>query len=64
MLKHEKARIRNWSKARIMGISFNMDGIAPSEVDTVIKIRKLRDELMFNWDKNSEFELGMKVKKK
>lgn len=45
MTRQEKARIRNWNKARIMGLTFNTDGFSSSEINTVRRIYELRDEL-------------------
>lgn len=62
MTRQEKARIRNWNKARIMGLTFNTDGFSKKELETVKYIYVLRDELLVNWDKNSVQELGMSSK--
>ena len=57
-----KARERNWSKARLSGITFNKTSFTPSELLIVKQIEDLRDTLLSNWDKNTEEHLGIKLK--
>lgn len=60
--RHEIARFRNWNKARIMGMTYNTSGFAPSEIPIMKEIYRLRDELLNKWDERSKNELKMNVK--
>lgn len=63
MTKQEKARIRNWNKARMLSFSFNKDGFSDKELSTLHKIYQLRHELLLGWDQES-VNMGMNVKPK
>lgn len=54
-----KARERNWSKARLSGLTFNMSSFTPSELLIIKQIQALRVALLANWDKNTEEHLGI-----
>lgn len=67
MTKIERARIRNWSKARVIGIlvgfpSNYAQGVFTEEESKIMeKMSSLKQLLLDNWEKNSK-ELGMKIK--
>ena len=54
-----KARERNWSKARVSGLHFNISSFTPSELLIVKQIQALRESLLKDWDKNTEEHLGI-----
>ena len=62
--RQEIARIRNWAKARLMGMTFDINAFSKSEVSVIKDIFLLKDVLISNWDKNSVEEMGMNVKPK
>lgn len=57
-----KARERNWSKARLSGISFNKNSFTSPELLLVKQIEDLKDTLLKEWDQNTEEHLGIKLK--
>jgi hypothetical protein len=57
-----KARERNWSKARLMGITFNKSSFTSTELYHIHQIEKTLKYLKDNWDKNTEEHLGIKLK--
>jgi len=52
-----KARERNWSKARLMGITFNKSSFTSTELYHIHQIEKTLKYLKDNWDKNTEEHL-------
>jgi len=65
MNKIERARIRNWTKARIMGLIVGMNNpivLTDRELEIISEIEELKNLLLKEWDDNS-VTLGMKVKK-
>lgn len=56
--KQEFARHRNWTKARILGFSFDPSYFTEEEKEVMYKIHNLRNSLITNWDKNS-MKLGL-----
>lgn len=67
--KQETARMRNWTKARVIGIAAGMSYSAtvgiltPEEGVVIAQINSLKKKLLDEWETNST-KLGMKVKKK
>jgi hypothetical protein len=61
-MANSKARERNWSKARLSGLTFNMSSLTQEELSIVKQIQELRKTLLENWDKNTEEHLGIKLK--
>jgi len=57
-----KARERNWSKARLSALTFNKTSFTPLELLLVKQIEDLKDTLLKDWDKNTEEHLGIKLK--
>lgn len=62
MTEQEKARTRNWNKARLMGITINSSILTDIEKLIAHQILQLRDRLIENWDENSEEFLGHSLK--
>lgn len=64
MTKQEKARTRNWLKARILSWATGNEGVlTEDEKYWFEQIRGVRAELLENWNNNS-VKLGMNVKPK
>lgn len=53
--KAEKARIRNWSKMRLLGLIFHPGiPLLPEEKSILNQIDELRNKLLYNWDSNTK----------
>lgn len=64
MTKQERARTRNWLKARILSWATGDENILVEPEKLIFEqIRELRAQLLQNWDNNS-IALGMNVKPK
>lgn len=64
--KIERARQRNWIKARVIGMTAGMDNyesLTPEELNIIYDINNLKDQLLERWEYNSK-QLGMKVKER
>jgi len=57
----ERARIRNWTKARITGFHIDTSVMTENEKRITGRIYELLQDLKVHWDVNSE-ELGFNVK--
>lgn len=67
LTRQDKARSRNWTKARVVGLVAGMSyystiGIlTPEEGEIIYKIQALKMRLLEDWEDNS-VKLGMNVK--
>jgi len=60
--KRKQARIRNWKKFRIAGISFpDVKDLSVNEEIIIFKMKKLQQELLDNWDRETK-KVGLKPK--
>jgi hypothetical protein len=57
------AKARNWSKYRLMGVTFPKAGLTQSELDEVKAMEELINRLLSKWDERS-IELGLTPLKK
>lgn len=57
------AKIRNWSKYRLMGCNFPREGLTLDEQDEIAFIRHKIKEILDKWDERSR-ELNLVPKKK
>ena len=57
------AKIRNWSKYRLMGANFPREGLTLDEQDEIAFIRHKIQEILSKWDERSR-ELNLVTKKK
>ena len=57
------ARVRNWSKYRLMGANFPSEGLTLDEQDEIAFIRHKIQEILSKWDERSK-ELNLVPKQK
>ena len=57
------AKVRNWSKYRLMGANFPSEGLTLDEQDEIAFIRHKIQEILSKWDERS-MELNLVPKKK
>lgn len=57
------AKKRNWSKYRLMGITFPREGLTLDEQDELYFIRSKIQEILIKWDERSR-ELNLVPKQK
>lgn len=58
------AKQRNWSKYRLMGVTFPREGLTPEELDELQQARDLINKVLTNWDDRSrQLNLIPKIKK-
>jgi hypothetical protein len=57
------AKVRNWSKYRLMGVNFPREGLTLDEQDEIAFIRYKIKEILDKWDDRSR-ELNLVPKKK
>ena len=58
------AKQRNWSKYRLMGMTFPREGLTPEELDELQQAKDLINKVLINWDDRSrQFNLIPKIKK-
>ena len=57
------AKVRNWSKYRLMGANFPSEGLTLDEQDEIAFIRHKIQEILSKWDERSK-ELNLVPKKK
>lgn len=60
MEKKELARIRNWTKARLISFKFNTKGLTSEEKVEINNIRSSIENLLDAWDDRSR-ELDLKI---
>lgn len=56
------ARVRNWSKYRLMGMTFPREGLTPEELDELKQAKDLITKVLTNWDERS-MQLNLVPKK-
>ena len=62
--KRKQARIRNWKKFRIAGISFpDVRDLSVNEEILIFKMKKIQKELLENWERETR-KVGLKPLKK
>jgi hypothetical protein len=47
------AKIRNWSKYRLMGTNFPSDGLTPEEIQELDQIKEMIKQVLLKWDDRS-----------
>lgn len=57
------AKVRNWSKYRLMGTNFPREGLTLDEQDEIAFIRYKIQEILLKWDERS-MELNLVPRKK
>jgi hypothetical protein len=57
------AKVRNWSKYRLMGTNFPREGLTIDEQDEIAFIRHKIQEILSKWDERS-MELNLVPRKK
>jgi len=57
------AKVRNWSKYRLMGTNFPREGLTLDEQDEIAFIRHKIQEILSKWDERS-MELNLVPRKK
>ena len=57
------AKIRNWSKYRLMGSTFPSQGLTPEEIQELDQVRGMIKEILLKWDERS-MQLNLVPKKK
>ena len=57
------AKVRNWSKFRLMGMTFPREGLTPEELDELQQAKDLIAKVLTNWDERS-MQLNLVPKKK
>ena len=57
------AKVRNWSKYRLMGANFPREGLTLAEQDEIAFIRSKVQEILLKWDERS-MELNLVPRKK
>ena len=57
------AKVRNWSKYRLMGVTFPREGLTPEELDELQQAKNLITKVLTNWDERS-MQLNLVPKKK
>jgi len=58
------AKIRNWSKYRLMGANFPSQGLTPEEIQELNQVREMIKEILLKWDDRSrQLNLVPKPKK-
>jgi hypothetical protein len=57
------AKIRNWSKYRLMGSNFPSQGLTPEEIQELNQVRGMIKEILLKWDERS-MQLNLVPKKK
>lgn len=57
------ARVRNWTKYRLMGVNFPQAGLTQSELEEIEAIKESIKSVLLKWDERS-IELGLTPLKK
>jgi hypothetical protein len=57
------AKVRNWSKYRLMGVTFPRNGLTLDEEDEIAFIKHKIQEILYKWDERSR-ELNLVPKQK
>jgi hypothetical protein len=57
------AKIRNWSKYRLMGSNFPSQGLTPEEIQELDQVKGMIKGILLKWDERS-MQLNLVPKKK